>query len=181
MLGLRHLTAWDRAASRQCNRINHHRLGETFALVSRLGDGWVWFALMALLPVFYGSNALVVSLAMVATGAIATLLYKLIKHSTHRLRPCESSPDLILTVAPLDRFSFPSGHTLHAVCFTIITCSAYPGWMWLLVPFTTLVGLSRLVLGLHYLSDVLVGAIIGGTLGTAAVFLFSMLGCSAWT
>ncbi|HEX3135303.1 MAG TPA: phosphatase PAP2 family protein [Planctomycetota bacterium] len=181
MLGLRHLTAWDRAASRQCNRINHHRLGETFALVSRLGDGWVWFALMALLPVFYGSNALVVSLAMVATGAIATLLYKLIKHSTHRLRPCESSPDLILTVAPLDRFSFPSGHTLHAVCFTIITCSAYPGWMWLLVPFTTLVGLSRLVLGLHYLSDVLVGAIIGGTLGTAAVFLVSMLGCSAWT
>lgn len=181
MLGLHHLTAWDRAASRQCNRINQHRTGEVFALVSRLGDGWVWFALMVALPLMYGSQALAVSLVMVVTGAVATVIYKLIKHSTHRLRPCESTPDLILTVAPLDRFSFPSGHTLHAVCFTIITCSAFPGWLWLLLPFTVLVGLSRLVLGLHYLSDVAVGALIGGTLGTGAVFLFSMLGSSAWT
>jgi len=181
MLGLHHLTAWDRAASRQCNRINHHRTGEVFALVSRLGDGWVWFALTAVLPLMHGEQALVVSLVMLGTGAVATVIYKLIKHSTHRLRPCESTPDLILTVAPLDRFSFPSGHTLHAVCFTIIACSAYPGWVWVLLPFTVLVGLSRLVLGLHYLSDVVVGAAIGGALATAAVLLFSMLGFSAWT
>ena len=181
MLGLDRLTDWDRAASRQCNRINHHRLGEAFALVSRLGDGWVWFALTAALPLIHGDPAWVVSLVMLGTGALATVIYKAIKQSTHRLRPCESTPDLILTVAPLDRFSFPSGHTLHAVCFTIIACSAFPGWSWVLVPFTVLVGLSRLVLGLHYLSDVLVGALIGGTLGSAAVLVSSMLGGGAWT
>lgn len=181
MLGLHHLTAWDRAASRQCNRINHHRLGEAFALISRLGDGWVWFTLMAVLPLVHGGKAWVVSLVMLGTGALATVIYKLIKQSTHRLRPCECTPDLVLTVAPLDRFSFPSGHTLHAVCFTVIACSASPGWLWVLMPFTVLVGLSRLVLGLHYLSDVLVGAIIGGSLATAAVLLSSMLGASAWT
>lgn len=181
MLGLHRLNAWDRAASRHCNRINHHRTGEAFALVSRLGDGWVWFALIAGLPLIHGDTAWVVSLVMLATGAVATLIYKAIKHSTHRLRPCESTPDLILTVAPLDRFSFPSGHTLHAVCFTVIACSAFPLWSWVLVPFAVLVALSRLVLGLHYLSDVLVGALIGGTLGVGAVVLGSMSGAGAWT
>lgn len=181
MLGLHHLSAWDRAAIRRCNRINQHRTGDAFALVSRLGDGWVWFALLAALPVIHGVEAVAVALVMLGTGALATLVYKLIKHTTHRLRPCESTPDLILTVAPLDRFSFPSGHTLHAVCFTVITCSVFPGWAWVLVPFTVLVGLSRLVLGLHYLSDVLVGALIGGTLAAGAVLFAIMLGLGAWT
>lgn len=181
MLGLHRLTALDRAAIRRCNRINQHRTGDVFAMVSRLGDGWVWFALMGVLPFIHGVEAVTVAVVMLGTGALATLIYKLIKHTTHRLRPCESTPDLILTVAPLDRFSFPSGHTLHAVCFTIIACSAFPWWAWVLVPFTVLVGLSRMVLGLHYLSDVLVGALIGGTLGTGAVVLCSMLGSGAWT
>jgi undecaprenyl-diphosphatase len=180
MLGLHHVTAWDRAASRHCNRINQHRTGEVFALVSRLGDGWVWFGLMVALPLIHGAGAVPVALVMLGTGALATLFYKVIKHSTHRLRPCERTPDLILTVAPLDRFSFPSGHTLHAVCFTVITCSAFPAWAWLLVPFTTLVGLSRLVLGLHYLSDVVVGALIGGMLGVGAVLLCGTPGAGAW-
>lgn len=63
---------------------------------------------------------------------------------------------------PLDRFSFPSGHTLHAVCFTLVACAHYPGLLLLLVPFTLLVAASRLILGLHWLSDVIAGAGIGG-------------------
>ena len=181
MLGRNLIIAWDRAASSRCNRINHHLAGEVFALVSKLGDGWVWFALMAMLPLWYGRSAVVVSLAMLVTGAVATGIYKLIKQATHRPRPCETTPGLLLTVMPLDRFSFPSGHTLHAVCFSIISGSAYPGWWWVLAPFTVLVALSRLVLGLHYLSDVIMGAVIGGSLATATVLLASMLGFSAWT
>jgi undecaprenyl-diphosphatase len=180
MLGLHQLTAWDHAASRHCNRINRHRVGGFFAWVSRLGDGWVWFAVMALLPCVHGDGAVKVSLVMLVTGALATIVYKVIKHSTHRLRPCERSPGLVLTVAPLDRFSFPSGHTLHAVCFTVIATSVFPGWMWILVPFTVLVGLSRLVLGLHYLSDVLVGGCIGATLGSAAVLFIRASELGAW-
>ncbi len=181
MLGTHLLIAWDRAASSHCNRINHHRTGEAFALISRLGDGWVWFALVAALPLVHGAGALVVSAVMLGVGAVATVVYKLIKHATHRPRPCEHTPGLLLTVRPLDRFSFPSGHTLHAVCFSIIACSAYPGWCWLLAPFTLLVALSRLVLGLHYLSDVVMGAVLGGSLATGAVLLASLLGCGAWT
>jgi undecaprenyl-diphosphatase len=180
MLGLRRLSDWDHAASRNCNRINHHCIGVIFAVISRLGDGWVWMMLMGSLPLLHGSEALTIAVVMLVAGAVATLLYKLIKHSTHRLRPCERTPNLLLTVAPLDRFSFPSGHTLHAVCFSVIVCSAYAEWAWVLVPFTVLVGLSRLVLGLHYLSDVLVGALLGGTLGVFAVSGSISLGCGTW-
>ena len=180
MLGLHRINSWDRAASLRCNRMNHHFVGEAFAFMSRMGDGWAWFALMAILPMSYGNKAWSVSLVMLATGAVATLIYKFIKKTTHRLRPCEESDGLLLTVAPLDRFSFPSGHTLHAVCFTVIACSAYADLRWALIPFTVLVAISRLVLGLHYLSDVLVGAMIGGSLGSVAVMLLDASGKTAW-
>ena len=64
-------------------------------------------------------------------------------------------------VKPLDEFSFPSGHTFHALSFTIIACSYIPELCWVLIPFAILVALSRIILGLHYPSDVLAGAILG--------------------
>jgi undecaprenyl-diphosphatase len=66
--------------------------------------------------------------------------------------------------APLDQFSFPSGHTLHAVAFSVVLLAYFPGFAWLVLPFTALVGLSRMVLGLHYPSDVLAGAALGGAI-----------------
>jgi undecaprenyl-diphosphatase len=165
MLIREHLNTWDHAVILRVNRINRRHIGRFFALISRLGDGSFWLAVIIAIPFCYGPSAFPFSMLMLVCGAIATIIYKIIKQSTHRIRPCHDTPSLILTVAPLDRFSFPSGHTLHAVCFTWMTCAAIPSWSWFLVPFCVLVGLSRMVLGLHYLSDVLVGACIGGTIG----------------
>lgn len=165
---------WDFLASQQFNRANQRWTGQIFALVSRLGDGWIWFALMLALPLAYGSWAGAVSLLMLVNGACCTLLYKQMKAVIHRPRPCEADPRIHLTVPPLDRFSFPSGHTLHAVSFTIIACSFFPALTWALWPFTIMVALSRLVLGLHYLSDVLVGASLGAGMAMLT------LACAGW-
>jgi undecaprenyl-diphosphatase len=70
---------------------------------------------------------------------------------------------------PLDRFSFPSGHTLHAVSFTIILCSALPWAAWLLVPAAILIALSRMVLGLHYPTDVVAGGALGAGVALATL------------
>ena len=167
---------WDQATSLYLNRINHAWTGGLFAVVSRLGDGWAWFALIIALPGLFGWRAGGTALLMLANGAVCTALYKWMKQRIHRPRPCEAGLDLHLTVAPLDRFSFPSGHTLHAVSFTIVACSFHPVLAWVLAPFTVLVAMSRLVLGLHYPSDVLVGAALGGLVAAATVALAPSLG-----
>jgi undecaprenyl-diphosphatase len=149
-------------AIRRVNRANRLRpLSLLFGAVSRLGDGLAWYLLMAALPLVYGSQELRLSLAMLGCGAAATLVYKLIKLGTRRPRPCAEPGDLTLTVAPLDVFSFPSGHTLHAVAFTVLSGWFHSELLWVTLPFTGLVAASRVILGLHYPSDVLAGAALG--------------------
>ena len=74
-------------------------------------------------------------------------------------------------MAPLDEFSFPSGHTLHAVAFTLVALTYYPLLAWLLIPFSASVAASRVVLGLHYPSDVLAATVIGSALAGVALWL----------
>lgn len=132
-----------------------------FAVISRLGDGIFWYTLMLCLPLLYGTQAIYVSLLMVVTGIVNLLIYKLIKRATERERPCSVNAQIRLGTAPLDHYSFPSGHTLHAVAFTIIATFYYPQLAGILIPFACLVAASRVILGLHYPTDVAAGAAIG--------------------
>ena len=143
-----------------------------FRLVSRLGDGVFWYLLMAALLLMDGDGAMNPVLHMLATGLIGTLLYKWLKHKTLRPRPYEIHQDIALSGRPLDRFSFPSGHTLHAVIFTHILGMYYPSLMLMVLPFTLLVAASRVVLGLHYPSDVCAGALIGLALAELSQMLW---------
>ena len=115
--------------------------------------------------------AVVPVLHMAAAGLAGTLLYKWLKAKTLRPRPFEFYREIILSVPPLDQYSFPSGHTLHAVAFSLVALSYYPSLAVLLVPFTLLVAASRMVLGLHYPSDVLAGATIGALVGGVSFWL----------
>lgn len=156
----------------RANRWGHWRgLRRYFAVVSRLGDGAFWYALMAALVAFDGWRGLAASAHLAATGAVALLLYKLLKRWTRRPRPFASDARIQAWVAPLDEFSFPSGHTLHAVAFTIVALAHYPVLAGLLVPFAASVAASRVVLGLHYPSDVLAALGIGTALASLSLWL----------
>jgi undecaprenyl-diphosphatase len=98
---------------------------------------------------------------MIVAGFTGTIIYKWLKARTLRPRPFNVHQQISLRSIPLDQFSFPSGHTLHAVIFTLVAIHYYPMLSLGLIPFTILIGLSRPILGLHYPSDVLVGALIG--------------------
>ena len=73
--------------------------------------------------------------------------------------------------APLDRYSFPSGHTLHAVSFAWQVSAHFPELGWVLIPLAALIAGSRVVLGLHYPTDVLVGGLIGASLAELGLSL----------
>ncbi|MDX1754434.1 MAG: phosphatase PAP2 family protein [Marinobacter sp.] len=144
-----------------------------FQVTSKLGDGWFWYALILTLPVLRPQDGLAIALLMVATGLTCTLSYKLLKRWLIRERPFISFPSINCGTPPLDRYSFPSGHTLHAACFNTMLAVLVPGLAWLILPFTLSVAASRVVLGLHYPSDVAAGALIGSSLGLAAVYGFT--------
>ena len=162
---LQRIQTWDEAWCLRFNRASiHPSIRKTFRLISRLGDGIFWYVLMFCLLLKYQANALLPVFHMAAAGLVCTVLYKWLKRKTHRPRPFNKNLGISCGIAPLDQFSFPSGHTLHAVAFSIVALAYYPALAWLLLPFTALVAVSRLVLGLHYPSDVLAGVFIGATI-----------------
>ena len=164
---------WCLRSNRICMRGGARRF---FAAVSRLGDGVAWYALMVALIAIDGVDGLAAAAHLALTGVVALALYKALKGSTRRPRPCASDARIRAWVAPLDEFSFPSGHTLHAVAFTLVALAHYPRLAWLLIPFSASVAASRVVLGLHYPSDVLAATAIGA--GVAGLSLWLVPGVS---
>ncbi|KLD71853.1 MULTISPECIES: phosphatase PAP2 family protein [Xanthomonas] len=162
-----HEARWCRRANHWCRR---HTVRRTFATISRLGDGVFWYSLMGLLVLLDGMGGVRASAHMAATGVLALTLYKALKRWTRRPRPYAADVRIRAWVAPLDEFSFPSGHTLHAVSFSIVALAYYPWLAPLLVPFSACVALSRVVLGLHYPSDVLAATAIGVALASLSLW-----------
>ncbi len=163
---------WESLVTERCNRV--HRIAALrtlFATASRLGDGLGWYVLALLMLVMHGASAVAPMALMIASGGIGVLIYLSIKRRTARLRPLNRNTRLETSVAPLDQYSFPSGHTLHAVNFGIQLAVFQPALAWVVLPFALLVASSRMVLGLHYLSDVLVGAAIGAALAAMTLML----------
>lgn len=163
---------WDREWCLRLNRGMHLRwLRAGLRLASRLGDGVFWYALMAALLAFHGMIVLGPVLHILLTGGVCTLVYKWLKARTLRPRPYQVLQSIAVGAAPLDQFSFPSGHTLHAVAFSLMTVAYFPDLGWLVWPFTLAVALSRPVLGLHYPSDVMAGAVIGAAVAQVSLSL----------
>ncbi len=157
------------------NQLNHKpRWRFFFGLISRLGDGIFWYALMALLLLLYWPQSLWPIVQSLLTGLTALALYLLLKKNTHRLRPIELEANLLQSIPPLDRYSFPSGHTLHAVAFSSVLAEHFPAIAGLVWGFTALVALSRLVLGLHFPTDVLVAILLGLLLGGLSFVLYGI-------
>ena len=161
---------------RYLNRTSQHSIvRDAFRAVSWLGDGWVWYALIIALPVAYGLEGTQAALHMAITGAVGLVVYKLIKSRAVRERPYITHSAIECASAPLDRYSFPSGHTLHAVSFTVLLASYHPEWTAPFALLTFLIALSRVILGLHYPTDVAAGAGLGVVVGTGSFALAQLL------
>jgi undecaprenyl-diphosphatase len=154
---------------------NRTAVRQLFAVISRLGDGVLWYTLILSLPLIHGLFGVRLCLQFSLTGLLGLLLYKSIKHHWVRERPFISHLGIRAGVAPLDRYSFPSGHTLHAVCFATLFCYYLPFMAWLVIPFAAMVALSRVVLGMHYPTDVLAGGALGALLAWVSISLSSLI------
>jgi undecaprenyl-diphosphatase len=142
-----------------------------FQTVSRLGDGIVWYLLGAIILLVEGQRGLPVFMHLAFMAIVTSTLYRYLKKWTRRPRPFANDERIHVWTAPLDEFSFPSGHTLHAVSFTLVTLAYYPMLAIILVPLAISIALSRVILGLHYPSDVLAATAIGAVLTWLSFFI----------
>jgi undecaprenyl-diphosphatase len=138
---------------------------------SRLGDGWLWAAL--LVPILsLGGVMRYRAVAVLATAVAAGILFFiLLKRLIGRSRHCMIQPVRWAQLIPPDRFSFPSGHSITAFAITVPLSMFYPACMLYLLFCAVSVSMSRVVLGMHFLSDVLAGSLMGAGIGWATYSL----------
>jgi undecaprenyl-diphosphatase len=131
-------------------------------LYTRLGDGYVWALVIAVIYFFYGKETLFGLIEHAIFALLVSLaLYWLIKLSVRRKRPFDLLEEVSAKVPPLDKYSFPSGHTMNnlAVGFMVFTEIPAIGWVMVAMPITW--GLLRVYYGVHWLSDVIGGICLG--------------------
>ncbi|MDD2695598.1 MAG: phosphatase PAP2 family protein [Anaerolineales bacterium] len=142
-------------------------------LLAHSGDSWFWLAgLLALWlwgDSFWKARAIYLGLGVLVTAAIVML----IKFSVRRRRPEGEWGGIYRNTDP---HSFPSGHAARAVMLAVLVLGAGPAWLGaILLVWAPLVALARVAMGLHYLSDVLAGMLIGLVIALAGVISFPII------
>lgn len=128
-------------------------------------SGDSWFCLSALGVVFFLTNGFWRWLAVVLGIAITitAVLVLVIKFTVRRQRPQGEWGDIYRSTDP---HSFPSGHATRAFMLAAMAVGLGPGWFGIaLVIWAPLVALARVAMGVHYVSDVFVGMILGIIMG----------------
>jgi len=141
-----------------------------------MGDGWIWYGL-GLMLIAYGGPLRFAAVGAAGSAAIfGIFVFKALKKLSQRPRPCHIEPHCWSKVLPPDKFSFPSGHTMTAFSIALVVSYFYPSLEGLLFFLAISIAGSRIVLGMHYLSDVLAGMILGVAMGCASITTFASLG-----
>ena len=142
---------------------------------TRGGDGWLWYGMGLVILLFGGDERFLAVGAAGLAAAIGVTIFLQIKKATGRKRPSAFEPHCWATLLPPDQFSCPSGHTITAFAVAVSLSMFYPSLALGLLFCAVSVALSRILLGMHFLSDVLAGGVIGATLAVGSVYLARLL------
>lgn len=145
------------------NRLGCRFLDRLMPWITRLGNGGIlWLSIAAVLLFLRVGLALRVFCGLGLGLLFGNLLIKL---SVRRFRPCWIDEEHPLLVAVPGDYSFPSCHSLSSsIAATILTFSV--AWLgWIVIPLALFIAFSRLYLYVHFPSDVLVGTLLGVTIG----------------
>ena len=165
------------ADQRIMRRLNHWRaprwLQWWMIAATLCGDGWLWAA-YALAVLLAGGPARFEAAASAGIAVVAgVLLFRFIKRKVGRKRPCHLEAHCWSRLLPPDQFSFPSGHSITAFAVAASLGSFYPTLLAGLLFCAVSVAISRILLGMHFLSDVLAGCTIGAGLGYVSAYLLA--------
>jgi undecaprenyl-diphosphatase len=168
---MHHIQIWDERTILRIIARRGSTLTTFMKFVSLMGDGYLWAVLATV--VYFAMDVPADWLRIGLTAfAIELICYKLIKQSTSRPRPFRANIGILNLVVPQDEYSFPSGHTAAATVAALLFITVLPMLSPLFLAAAVLIGLSRIYLGVHYPSDVLMGFTLGIFSFTASLLIF---------
>ncbi|MCL4560003.1 MAG: phosphatase PAP2 family protein [Chloroflexi bacterium] len=150
-----------------------HPIRRFVAWLAHTGDSWYWLAVLGLIWLF-GVPAWRSRSALLILGILSlAVLVLLIKFRVRRLRP-EGEWGAFYRLT--DPHSFPSGHAARAMMLAVLALGLGPLWFGLIVliwaPF---MALARVVMGVHYVSDIVAGMLLGGLAGGFFLLIYPLL------
>lgn len=161
---------------RVMRRVNRWRAPRWFRvcmiLATRMGDGWLWYATGVAVLIWGGESRFLAFGSAGLAVLSGILLFLVLKRVSHRRRPCDLEPHCWASILPPDQFSFPSGHTITAFAMAMTLGFFYPDFLLALLLVALSIATSRIVLGMHFLSDVVTGSLLGILLGYSSICLF---------
>ncbi|MGR5238041.1 phosphatase PAP2 family protein [Vibrio alfacsensis] len=166
------IAKFDLALSRVCLR---HRFNRQVAMISKgishSGDGPLYLALGLLAWLLDKAHGQWFMLAGLLAFTIELPIYWLLKNSVKRRRPEELHACLPAFITPSDRYSLPSGHTAAGFVMATVTSHFYPDLASVAFSWASLIGLSRILLGVHFFTDIIIGALLGSFCGAIAIVI----------
>ena len=171
-----HIERRDHRVMRRMNRWRAPRWIRLWMIIAtRMGDGWIWYGLGVMLLLFGGATRFAAVGSAGLAAIVGIFVFKTLKRLSQRPRPCQLEPHCWATILPPDQFSFPSGHTMTAFSIALVISFFYPHLEGPLFVLAVSIAVSRVVLGMHFLSDVLAGVVLGVALGCGAITTFASL------
>ena len=155
------------------NRFTDGRNCTPIRYLSKTGDGHLYLVLGLILFYLDSTHGQLFFYTAIMAYAFEIPLYLILKQCFKRPRPAMTLLNYKALITPSDKFSLPSGHTAAAFLMATIISYFYPTYMVIALPWAASVGLSRILLGVHYPSDVLAGAALGVSIAALSITILA--------
>ncbi|OJF71003.1 phosphatase PAP2 family protein [Alteromonas sp. V450] len=166
---MKSLTKYDTDLFYRLYKLTQKRDCRSIIWLSKTGDGYLYFFIGMLLWAFEPEHGELFLYTALMAYALELPIYVLLKKLFKRPRPCDFLMNLTAHVTPSDKFSLPSGHTAAAWLMACIIAHFYPPFAVVAYIWAALIGLSRVLLGVHYPSDVVAGTLLGMTIASLSI------------
>jgi undecaprenyl-diphosphatase len=140
--------------------------------MSKTGDGHLYLVLGVMLWWLEPKNGALFLYSGLLAYMLEIPVYLLLKNSLKRERPCLHMSEFRAHIVPSDKFSLPSGHTAAAFLMASLIAHFYPNLGAVAYMWAFCIGCSRVLLGVHYPSDILAGALLGMTIFGMSLLIF---------